>query len=353
MPGFLTARAKAMANFPRTSRPISRGRLFADSDSDLPQDSDVYNRSSLALDPDTTTAKNYASSQVVEWPHPVKAVAPEGLIWKGIDPFQYKRSRTSSVVSFFLHAGVIGAVLYFGLRVRVVIPATTTVTHVDFTLYAPPPPPKILPVAPAQGGGGGGGAHQIIEPTKGKPPEVRKLPPVLAPQIIRIDRPKLAAEPTVQVKMPDSTNLPNLGMAQSPQIALASQGRGSGSGFGAGIGGGIGAGRGIGSGPGSGGGYGGGVMSVGGGVSAPVVIHTVEPEFTPEARSANLQGSVAIQLIVDSQGNPQNVHLVRHLGMGLDEKAIEAVKQYKFKPAMYEGRPVAVQLVIDVAFHLH
>lgn len=94
-------------------------------------------------------------------------------------------------------------------------------------------------------------------------------------------------------------------------------------------------------------------MSVGGGVSAPIVIHSVEPEFTSEARSANFQGSVSIQLIVDGQGNPQNVHVVRHLGMGLDEKAVQAVRQYKFRPAMYEGHPVAVQLVIDVDFHLH
>jgi TonB family protein len=76
-------------------------------------------------------------------------------------------------------------------------------------------------------------------------------------------------------------------------------------------------------------------------------------EQTPEARGANFQGSVSIQLIVDSQGNPQNVRVVRHLGMGLDEKAIEAVRQYRFKPALYEGQPVAVQLVIDVDFHLH
>jgi TonB family protein len=94
-------------------------------------------------------------------------------------------------------------------------------------------------------------------------------------------------------------------------------------------------------------------MSVGGGVSAPVVVHSVDPEFTAEARTANFQGSVSIQLIVDSQGNPQNVRVVRHLGMGLDEKAIEAVRQYRFKPAMYEGHPVAVQLLIDVDFHLH
>jgi TonB family protein len=176
---------------------------------------------------------------------------------------------------------------------------------------------------------------------------------IVPPQISRIDHPKLAIEPTMQVRMPDNNNLPNLGMAESPQIALASQGRGSGSGFGQGLGGGIGTGHGSGAGPGSGGGYGGGLMSVGGGVAAPEVIHSVEPEFTEDARRANFQGSVSIKLIVDSQGTPQDVRLVRHLGMGLDEKAIEAVKQYRFKPAMYQGHPVSVQIVIDVDFHLH
>jgi TonB family protein len=94
-------------------------------------------------------------------------------------------------------------------------------------------------------------------------------------------------------------------------------------------------------------------MSVGGGVAAPQVIHSVEPEFTQEARQANLQGSVSIKLIVDSQGNPQDIRVTRHLGMGLDEKAIDAVRQYKFKPAMYQGHPVSVQIVIEMNFHLH
>jgi len=102
-----------------------------------------------------------------------------------------------------------------------------------------------------------------------------------------------------------------------------------------------------------GGGYGGGLMSVGGGVAAPHVIHSIEPEFTQEARQANFQGNVLIQLIVDSQGNPQDIRVTHHLGMGLDEKAIAAVRQYRFSPAMYQGHPVAVQIVIEVDFHLH
>ena len=94
-------------------------------------------------------------------------------------------------------------------------------------------------------------------------------------------------------------------------------------------------------------------MSVGGGVSAPQLVHSVEPEFSEDARRQNFQGSVSIKLIVDSQGNPQDVRLLSHLGMGLDEKAIEAVRQYRFRPAMYQGHAVSVQIVIDVDFHLH
>ncbi|HEX4285785.1 MAG TPA: energy transducer TonB, partial [Terracidiphilus sp.] len=126
-----------------------------------------------------------------------------------------------------------------------------------------------------------------------------------------------------------------------------------GSGFGHGLGGGLGAGKGAGAGPGTGGGYGGGVMSVGGGVSAPQVVHAVQPDFTPEARQSNYEGTVSLQLIVDSQGNPQAIRVIRHLGMGLDQKAIQAVQQYRFRPAVYQGHPVAVQMVIDVEFHLH
>jgi TonB family protein len=94
-------------------------------------------------------------------------------------------------------------------------------------------------------------------------------------------------------------------------------------------------------------------MSVGGGVSAPVVLRSVDPEFTEQARQANFQGSVTLALIIDASGNPQNVRVTRHLGMGLDEKAVAAVQQYKFKPAMYQGHPVAVQIVVDVDFRLH
>jgi TonB family protein len=269
-----------------------------------------------------------------------------------VEPLAIKGDKTSSAVSFLIHAVVITLILTlaFKARTNVALMPTTVVTPLDFKLTTPQ---DILPAAKVQGGGGGGGAHEMIEPSRGRQPVVAKTE-VTPPQIIRIDRPRLAVAPTEMVKLPDNNNaLPNLGMSQSPQILLAAQGKGSGSGFGQGLGGGLGAGHGTGSGPGSGGGNGGGLMSVGGGVSAPQVIHSVQPEFTDEARRANYQGSVSVQLIVDSQGNPQNVRLVSHLGMGLDEKAIDAVRQYRFKPAMYQGHPVAVQILVDIDFHLH
>ncbi|MGA2050258.1 MAG: energy transducer TonB [Terracidiphilus sp.] len=268
-----------------------------------------------------------------------------------VDPFAVKGDKASSIISFVVHSIVIALALTMAIKIHtnVTLQPAAIVTPMDFKITAPP---MTLPVARVQGGGGGGGAHEVVEASKGRQPEVAKSQ-ITPPQIIRIDRPKLGVEPTEMVKMPDNNTLPNFGMTQSPQIALASQGKGSGSGFGQGSGGGIGAGRGTGAGPGSGGGYGGGLMSVGGGVSAPQVVRSIQPEFTDEARQANFQGNVSVQLIVDSEGNPQNVRLVSHLGMGLDERAIAAVRQYRFRPAMYQGHPVSVQILIDVDFHLH
>jgi TonB family protein len=90
---------------------------------------------------------------------------------------------------------------------------------------------------------------------------------------------------------------------------------------------------------------------VGGGVTAPVLVHQVEPEFSDEARRAKYQGTCLVSIIVDVNGIPQNPRVVQPLGMGLDEKALEAVKQYRFKPAMKDGKtPVPVMIKIQVNF---
>jgi periplasmic protein TonB len=340
----------------KSQRSFARGSEAFRSDvaGESQHETEFYNRSSLALERENSSySTRPPAPKLVLRPSPAVAGGPPSLSFQGLDTLVAQKDKTSNLVSFVVHVVIITAILWLGLRVpTAIVQPATTLTHVDFTLYAPPPPPKVMLVAKAMGGGGGGGAHELIEPTKGQPPKMAKVQ-LLAPQLARLDHPKLAVEPTMQVQIPDSATPVHLGMAGSPQIVLASQGMGSGSGFGHGLGGGIGMGKGTGAGPGTGGGYGGGLMSVGGGVSAPQVIRSVQPEFTEEARRANYEGTVSIQLIVDSQGNPQNIHVTRHLDMGLDQKAIDAVRQYRFRPAMYQGHPVSVQMVIEVDFHLH
>ena len=334
--------------------PRPRGRFTVQSSGRRPQGPNAYNRSSLAVDLDEPMPAEIPLPRLVPSPAGHAAAVAGIPSFMGLDAATRQKDPTSKWASAVIHVVAISAILWLGFKAKNTFVPPVKSTPLNITLYAPPPPPKVMPLAPKQGGGGGGGAHQVVEPIRGNPPKVvAPKMTVNAPQILKVDHPKLAAEPSEIVKMPENPNLPNLGLSNSAQVSLASQGKGSGSGFGSGLGGGLGMGHGIGAGPGSGGGYGGGLHSVGGGVSAPTVVHSVEPEFTEEARGANFQGSCAIQLIVDAQGNPQNVHVVRHLGMGLDEKAIAAVRQYKFRPAMYQGQPVAVQIIIEVAFHLH
>jgi periplasmic protein TonB len=111
-------------------------------------------------------------------------------------------------------------------------------------------------------------------------------------------------------------------------------------------------GSGAGLGPGTGGNYGGGLRRIGGGVSEPVPINAPEPEFSEEARRARFMGTVTVGLIVGTDGRPQNVHIVRGVGYGLDDKAKEAVQQYLFKPAMENGKPVPVELDVEVHFQI-
>jgi TonB family protein len=91
-----------------------------------------------------------------------------------------------------------------------------------------------------------------------------------------------------------------------------------------------------------------GVYKVGGDVSAPVLIHSVEPQH-PEG-SDNVTGTVQVTIWVDRNGNPSHVHVTHGPGMGLDQKAVEAVRQYKYKPAMKDGKPVMVELNVEVKF---
>jgi periplasmic protein TonB len=267
------------------------------------------------------------------------------------DPMKEDRGKASSIISVSLHVLIIGLILLGLLEAKkVVTKKNQLLTNVDVPQFMP-----IAPKGPQMGGGGGGGSHDILQTPKGKLPKFEEQP-IVPPMVIKNDKPKLAMDPSIMMpkdlQLP-TNNLPNLGDPRTSVVGPASNGSGSGAGMGTGSGGGIGSGKGNGYGPGEGGGYGGGLYHVGGGVSAPQLVFAPDPEFSDEARRAKYQGVCVVSLIVDAQGNPQRVQVVRHLGMGLDEKAVEAVRQYKFKPATLQGKPVPVEVNIEVNFRIY
>jgi len=83
-----------------------------------------------------------------------------------------------------------------------------------------------------------------------------------------------------------------------------------------------------------------------------VLTYSVEPQYTEEARQEKVAGNVLVSLIVDANGNPSNIQVVRSVDKGLDEKAIEAVSQYRFKPALLNGEPIPVALNVEVRFQI-
>jgi protein TonB len=249
-----------------------------------------------------------------------------------------KRSPKSIAIAVGAHVLVILLIAYYiAKHTQLLQPAhPTLITEVT----APPPPLKLPPAA--QKAGGGGGQHDLAPVSHGAPPKMSPLPQILPPKI-RVDQPKLPVAPTIvgQVKMADSKMDMGMPTGTGPAVSM---GNGHGSG--------IGSGTGDGAGPGSGGGAGGGVYHVGGGVSAPVIIRNVDPEFSEEARKAKFSGNVMVSLIIDENGNATHVRVVRGVGMGLDENAIAAVRQDKFRPAMKDGKPVKVQLNMEVNFQI-
>jgi TonB family protein len=97
----------------------------------------------------------------------------------------------------------------------------------------------------------------------------------------------------------------------------------------------------------------GALFRVGHGVKPPRVLYQREPEFSEPARKAKYQGTMTMGLIVDKEGHPYNIHILSPLGAGLDAKAVQAVETWKFQPAEKDGEPVAVQIAVEVSFHLY
>jgi protein TonB len=308
------------------------------------------------LIPTPLTRTRYDVGPRATRPHPRPSVrtshAPDA-IWG-----QYNNYRANGVVvSAIVHVVLIGAVLsgaFFGHQI-----VQKVVERQKVTLIAPSPDSYIMHVSKqVVSGGGGGGDRDPLPAPKGRLPKAsfkQITPPAI---VMHNERPKLAVEPTVvvppQVHLAENKML-NLGTSASVVMPAAppSNGTGSGGGIGSGSGGGVGVGHGAGVGAGSGGGIGGGVYKVGGGISAPQAISSPDPDYTEEARRAKKQGTCVLWLIVDSGGRPRDIKVVRGLGLGLDAKALEAVKQWRFQPALKDGKPVDVQISVEVEFHLY
>ncbi|HEX4276349.1 MAG TPA: TonB family protein [Bryobacteraceae bacterium] len=259
----------------------------------------------------------------------------------------YAKDPRSRYISVALHAAVFSVLMFAFTNETVQQKLKQTVDLIDpnITPYQPPRPK-------AASGGGGGGAREVAPVTKGQAPKP-SLKQFTPPMIVK-EQPKLAMAPTI-IAPPDAVlpqnNLPNWGDPLA-RLTNMSNGSGFGGGMGNGSGGGLGAGNGGGFGAGSGGGIGGGVYKVGGGVSQPSVLFKVDPEYSEEARKAKYSGTVTLAVIVDAEGHARDIHVVKSLGMGLDEKAIEAVGKWKFKPGMKGGQAVNVRATIEVNFRL-
>jgi protein TonB len=202
---------------------------------------------------------------------------------------------------------------------------------------------------------GGGGKHQPTPASLGVLPrgaDKQLAPP--DPEPPKNPDPALIVEPTVvapQLALLRQLNLLNIGDPNGIP-GPPSSGGGTGEGIGTGTGRGDGKGTGPGAINGSGGGCCDGLYHAGGGVTAPTVLYRVEPEYSEEARRARYQGTVVLEALIRKDGRVDVIQLVRSLGFGLDENAIRALKEWRFRPAMKNGIPVDFTLNVEVRFNL-
>src|SRR5580704_12350444 len=220
-------------------------------------------------------------------------------------------------------ASVIGHAAIFALLIAIGTNDKVQKAIKNVVLIAPPVV-KPMEVKPNQGGGGG--ARSPLPPLKAQLP--KPAPKQFVPPLVTIEHPQLVMDASL-IAPPDAWAAPTGGIGNGRGNGI---GNGNGSGFG--------------------GGSGGGVYSVGNGTSAPVLISKVDPEYSEEARKAKYSGSVMLSIVVNTDGKAEDIHVVKSLGMGLDEKAMEAVQKWRFKPGMNKGTPVRVRAQVEVNFRL-
>lgn len=252
----------------------------------------------------------------------------------------YRTRREPFVLSLAAQAAILALIIYF----------TSCVVRTRPDLVRQLPKFNELPLIFSGHNGGGGGGRDLLAASHGNLPraslDIQIVPPTV---IVPKELPKLPVEPTVvvapEIKFPGG----QLGDPASQFTRWLSDGPGGPGGIGPGCCGGVGpsAGPGVGPGP-------SGIFPAGRkGVTVPQVIYNPEPSFSDEARKAKAQGMVLLLLVVGKDGHTYDIRVGQSLGMGLDEKAIEAVSHWRFRPATFNGQPVATQIAVQVDFHLY
>ena len=181
------------------------------------------------------------------------------------------------------------------------------------------------------------------------PPQPVEKPVEPPPAPVRTDPAPPVVAPVASVPA-DKKDQAGVLSDTAPQTGTRGSGEGGGSGTGSGTG--VGEGDGSGIGPGSGGGTGGGPYRPGSGITAPELLREVKPDYTEDARRRNLEGEVVIEIVVRRDGTVGNMRLLSGLGAGLDQRAMEAVRQWRFAPARRHGTPVDVLVEVAVEFRL-
>lgn len=280
-----------------------------------------------------------------------------------------RRVGLTAFASSLAHASLILALLWMTAA-----PADTAPSE-----EAVQPTRLVYIVSPGPGGGGGGGGLRNPLPARKVerrgPAQPRIAMPAVTPKpVLTTARREEPPKPTpavvpVEARVEPAPELLPSRVLVAPVVAAAtserdnegviekpreteSQGQGAGGGAGAGQGTGNGAGQGSGIGEGSGGGTGGGPYRPGSGVSPPRLLREVKADYTDDARRRNLTGDVVLEIVVRRDGSVGDVTVLDGLGAGLDQRAIAAVRQWRFDPARLKGVPVDVIVEVAVEFTL-
>jgi protein TonB len=247
--------------------------------------------------------------------------------------FQFEQPRVGVALGagFLVYAVVISIALLIMLLVPKEVIQAVVPKFEDIVWMADPGP-----------GGGGGGGNKTPDPPK--PAELPKPKPAPEPEPVTIPEEPPPLTPILPLQTLDAT-ISAPGSLESTQV---SNSLGSGTGRGAGPG------RGDGIGPGTGGNTGGGPVRPGNGVSVPILVKKVDPQYTADAMRAKVQGLVVLECVVQPDGTVGAVEIIRSLDstFGLDQEAIKAAKQWRFKPGTRFGEPVAVLVTIELTFTL-